>query len=579
MFRFLFTSVVVALTFSANSQAIIDPVIWAKLQHAPTVSVCVVMAEQPDVSAAKALSTKAQKGKFVFETLRAAAQKSQKSVRSLLDGRYVYRSYWAVNTVFLQADADIVTQLSALPEVAAIIENGHLTYARPTERGPSDMRGPDAITWGITIMHADQVWALGYRGEGVVIGGQDTGYDWTHPAIKPSYRGYNAIVDTFDHNYNWFDAIHAADYPVGSINPCGFDSNEPCDDSSHGTHTMGTMTGLDGENIIGVAPNAKWVGCRNMNQGNGTLQSYVACFEWFIAPTNLAGLNPDPSKSPDVINNSWYCSDGEGCNTTNFEVMRIAVANTRAAGIVPVVSVGNAGAECGSATGPPGFFAESFSVGATNDQDSIAGFSSRGAITIDSSNRLKPNVCAPGVQVLSSVPGGGYASYSGTSMSGPHTAGVVALLISAAPSLAGQIDIIEDILEATAVPLTSTQTCGDISGDQIPNNTYGFGRIDALAAVYMAIAVVGTNTQAINAPVAVAMPNPFDNTLHFALRGFAGNTKITLFAIDGRQIATSELTATNIEMTHLDIPNLATGTYIYQVRDATHVVTNKVVKQ
>ncbi len=563
-------------TLCAYSQATIDPVIWAKLQQKPTVSVCVVMAQQPNLQAAYNLQTKLAKGQFVFETLQANARQSQIAVRNLLGDTYTYRAYWAVNTVFLDADAAIIAQLAQLPEVAAIVENGSLTYARPVERTQPDTRGPQAITWGITMMQADQVWGLGYTGQGAVIGGQDTGYDWTHPAIKPRYRGYDANTNTADHNYNWHDAIHQ---DTAATNPCGADSQQPCDDSSHGTHTMGTMTGLDGENVIGVAPNAKWIGCRNMNQGNGSLQSYVECFEWFIAPTNLAGLNPDPAKSPHVINNSWYCSEGEGCNATNFEVMRIAVANTRAAGIVPIISVGNAGQACGSATGPPGFFAESFSIGATNDQDSIASFSSRGSISIDGSNRIKPNVSAPGVQVLSSTPGGNYASFSGTSMAGPHAAGVVALLISAAPSLAGQVDLIEDILESTAKYCITTQVCNDITGDQIPNNTYGYGRIDALAAVQMAIAVVGTLDQAKNAPVVVAMPNPFDNALGFALRGFEGNTQITLFAIDGRQIAATNITATNVDTARLDTPPLPAGTYIYQIRDHAHVISGKVIKQ
>ena len=139
-----------------------------------------------------------------------------------------------------------------------------------------------------------------------------------------------------NHNYNWHDSIHSGG---GS---CGADSPAPCDDFGHGTHTMGTMVGDDGgTNKIGVAPRRKWIGCRNMDQGVGTPATYTECFQWFIAPTDLPNQNPDPSKAPHVINNSWGCPPSEGC--TDPTVLQTVVENTRAAGIEVVVSAGNAG--------------------------------------------------------------------------------------------------------------------------------------------------------------------------------------------------------------------------------------------
>lgn len=119
------------------------------------------------------------------------------------------------------------------------------------------------------------VWNMGYTGQGITVGGADTGYDWGHPAIQPKYRGWNGDASTSQHNYNWHDAIHELN-PLNNdtlgnpgTNPCGLDVTHPCDDGSHGTHTMGTMTGSDADNQIGVAPDAKWVGCRNMERGLG----------------------------------------------------------------------------------------------------------------------------------------------------------------------------------------------------------------------------------------------------------------------------------------------------------------------
>ncbi|HVF34596.1 MAG TPA: S8 family serine peptidase, partial [Candidatus Saccharimonadia bacterium] len=102
----------------------------------------------------------------------------------------------------------------------------------------------------------------------------------------------------------------------------------------------------------------------------------------------------------------------------------------------------------------------------------------------------KPNISAPGSAIRSALRGsdGEYGSLSGTSMAGPHVAGLVALVISANPELSGKVDRIEEIIEATAEKKTTSEACGGDSGTQVPNNTYGAGRIDALAAVAMAAA-------------------------------------------------------------------------------------------
>ena len=92
-----------------------------------------------------------------------------------------------------------------------------------------------------------------------MVGNGDTGMRWTHNALKPHYRGWNG--STADHNYNWHDAIHSGG------GDCGPNHQEPCDDGGHGTHTTGVAIGDDGAgNQIGVAPGAKWIGCRNMDQ-------------------------------------------------------------------------------------------------------------------------------------------------------------------------------------------------------------------------------------------------------------------------------------------------------------------------
>jgi uncharacterized repeat protein (TIGR01451 family) len=338
--------------------------------------------------------------------------------------------------------------------------------------GAGSPASPQAIEWNINWVNAPAVWDAGFTGQGVVVAGQDTGYEWDHPALIDQYRGWDGA--TADHNYNWHDAIHSDNFY------CDGDSPEPCDDHGHGTHTMGTIAGDDGgNNQIGMAPGARWIGCRNMDQGVGTPDSYIECYEWFIAPTDLNGDNPDPSKAPHVINNSWGCPPSEGCNDPN--VMLSVVENVVAAGILTNHSAGNSGSSCSTVSDPAAIYDASFTVGATGYQtNNIAGYSSRGPVTVDGSNRMKPDISAPGSSVRSSVPGSGYTQLSGTSMAGPHVSGLVALLISAAPGLAGQVDTLENVIEQSALHISS-DAC-DPDGTTYPNNTYGWGRIDAWAA-------------------------------------------------------------------------------------------------
>jgi subtilisin family serine protease len=383
--------------------------------------------------------------------------------------------------VLVRGDAALAEELAARSDVARLAANPSVALSKPA---PEPVAGQSmtmpvvpgavaAIEAGVNKIQAPAMWGAGYTGQGIVVAGADTGYDWTHPAIRSKYRG--AIGNTANHNYNWHDAIHSG----GGV--CGPDSIVACDDDLHGTHTMGTMVGDDGgSNQIGVAPGARWIGCRNMDQGSGTPATYAECFQWFIAPTDLSDVNPDPAKAPHVINNSWGCPPSEGC--TDVNVLRTVVESVQAAGILVVVSAGNSGSACSTVNDPAAIYDASFSVGATSSStDNIASFSSRGPVTVDASNRMKPDISAPGLAVRSSVPGGGYSSLQGTSMAGPHVAGAAALLMSAHPELVGKPDAIKRTFMRTAVRRTAGTNCGNVA-TVVPNNTYGWGRIDVWAA-------------------------------------------------------------------------------------------------
>jgi serine protease AprX len=453
----------------------VDSALIQQTQSGESTDCIVFLAEQADLSLAASLPTKLEKGRYVYEALTATAQRTQGGViKALVQQRAQYRPYWVANMIWVRGGLDTLQSMASRLDVARIYANPAVRLQEPIrEEELENPLSPDTIEWNINRVNAPAVWDAGFSGQGAVVGGQDTGYQWDHPALKTQYRGWNGT--TASHDYNWHDAIHS-----GS-GPCGADSAAPCDDYGHGTHTMGTMVGGDGAtNQIGMAPGARWIGCRNMNLGNGTPTTYSECYQWFIAPTKVDGSSPDPSMAPDVVNNSWSCTTSEGCTDSN--VLVTVVNNVRAAGIVTVHSAGNSGPGCGSINTPAAIYDSSLTVGSTDSNDVIASSSSRGPVTVDGSGRRKPNISAPGANVRSSVPASTYENMSGTSMAAPHVAGLVALLISANPTLAGQVDTLERTIEWTALPRTSTsQTCGGDNSTGVPNNVYGWGRIDALA--------------------------------------------------------------------------------------------------
>ena len=405
------------------------------LQGAPaTNEFLVILSEQADLSGAAALKTKEAKGRYVFEHLTEVARRTQPPIlKTLQEQKLEYQPFWVANMICVRGDLPAIQSLAQRADTARIVAN---SANRVPDLPPVPMlaSAANSVEWNISQVHAPDVWALGYTGQGVVVAGQDTGYQWDHPALINHYRGWDGT--NANHNYNWHDAIHGLNSHNSGVNPCGYNLLAPCDDNSHGTHTMGTMVGDDGAgNQIGMAPGAKWIGCRNMERGWGTAATYLECFQWFLAPTDLNDQNPDPSKAPDVINNSWYSDASEG--TTNLLVFQTAVENLRAAGVVVVVSAGNEGSGCSTITSPA-IYDASFAVGATDSGDNIAGFSSRGPVTVDGSNRLKPNVSAPGVNIRSSVPVNSYASgWSGTSMAGPHVVGAGGSAALGAPGTQG----------------------------------------------------------------------------------------------------------------------------------------------
>jgi subtilisin family serine protease len=450
----------------------------------------IILEEQADLGPARAIVEREARLAYVYSTLVETAERTQGSLRSELGDLGVsYRSHYIINMIRVDDHRWLMGRFEGRPGVAQVILNPNVRrYPRriPVPYG-GDGGAVASVHENLAAIHANAAWELGIEGEGIVVGGQDTGYDWDHPALKAHYRGWDG--EQADHDYNWHDAWD--------------DTRVPSDDGMHGTHTMGIVLGDDGAgNRTGVAPKAEWIGCRNMRRGFGNPASYAECMEFLLAPYPLGGdpfADGDVSLAAHVTNNSWGCPKIEGCFP---ETLRPGVEALRAAGIMVVVSAGNEGPACGTAATPPAGYDASFSVGATSNGGEVVGFSSRGPVD----GLVKPDIAAPGQLVRSSVPGGAYAFAGGTSMAGPHVAGTVALAWSADADLIGDVDATEALLCETAVskPVERTCTpqsaslgpfasfmpapacaCGGVTG--VPNNVYGCGLVDAGAAVRRAL--------------------------------------------------------------------------------------------
>jgi len=379
------------------------------------------------------------------------------------------QSFWVVNAVYCEATPAVIQQLSQRPEVSYV--NYDRVYCPELPEPEQGSDATDEIPWGVDKINAPAVWALGYTGQGVVCGHIDTGCDYTHP-------------DLADHL--WTDP----NYPHHGWN-FEYNSDDPSDQNGHGTHTSGTVAG-DGTNgtQTGVAPNAQIMICRVQNQVDTAAESqFWDAMQFTVSPP----LSPSHGADLYTMSMGWQLSWGPHQGT-----WRTVANNVNAAGLSQIVAAGNErgwnsppnACRCPGNVPPPWWNPENtgtgtlsgvVSIGATDESDTIADFSSPGPVTWSSvapfndytypPGLTRPDVSAPGVNVKSCAIGGGYQNLDGTSMACPHVAGTVCLMLSKNPTLLpAEVD---SILEVTAVD----------RGPAGKDNDFGAGRIDALAAV------------------------------------------------------------------------------------------------
>ncbi|HOZ38723.1 MAG TPA: S8 family serine peptidase [Anaerolineaceae bacterium] len=481
-----------------------------------------------DLSPAYTMSW-SDRGWFVYKTLLNQAEVTQAQVQKYLLGSKVdYKSYWINNSILVTSSSkSVLNDLLKFDGVESIqARKSYKLYEPDTSAALLD-NGINAVEPNLMHVNADDVWALGIDGAGLVVANIDTGVRYSHQALVGQYRGN--LGGTFDHNYNWF-------------NPDDLGDNVPRDGHGHGTHTMGTMVGDDGgANQIGIAPGAEWMACAGCPDGGCTDSALLGCGQFIAAPTDLAGANANPELRPNAVNNSW----GD-CGTTYDPWFAGVISAWHAVGTYPIFSNGNA-SNCGypappglNTVGNPARSGNVTGVGSSGEQNGqYASHSNWGPTDdldtinpVDPFAMLKPQVLAPGVSIRSSVPGSDTSyedGWTGTSMSAPHVTGLVALIWQAAPCLIGDYAATETLIESTAVDMVYDDG-STLTPTNFPNFATGWGEIDALAAVNYASGMCAMGT--LEGMVTTDGTTPVEDAKIFADNG-AGYTKNIYTAADG----------------------------------------------
>jgi len=400
----------------------------------------------------------------VETTLQNMANATQNRIRALIASRQSegkvaeVEHFWIFNGLAVIATADVVQEIAALPEVGAITPNETIQAPMLSE----SLATPET---NLSIIKAPDLWQLGYQGQGIIVANMDTGVDFNNTDLSAKWRGGAN---------SWFD-------------PSGQHPSVPTDYNGHGTWTMGVMVGGDaGGTTVGVAPSAQWIAVKIFNdQGSATVAGIHAGYQWLLDPDG----NPATADAPHVVNNSWTYQS-PGCNL-EFD---LDFQSLIAAGIVPVFAAGNYGPNPGTSVSPSNN-PSAFAVGGTDKTDNMYISSSRGPSNCGEPQTTFPEMVAPGVNIHTTDLYGFYTDATGTSLSAPHVAGGLALLLNAFPILTASEQ--ESALLNSAVDLGATG----------PDNNFGYGRLDLLAA-YQWIQNNGSTPTPTPAPTNLALNQP-----------------------------------------------------------------------
>lgn len=547
------------------------------------ISTLVYLWDQADITAIKLQhdaerSPLAQRNADVVKALQETAQLTQAAVLQELTQRRAagevesFEPFWIANIIRVDATEPVIREIADHPDVMLVYWNIPIGNIEPVDVDPApefaergnklnrnaghaDAKGDQepqpvlAPEPGVAAVRAPEVWAMGYTGSGVLIATMDTGVAGNHPALASRWRGLDPAYAN-NPEWAWFDPITNTTFPQEFGGGAG-----------HGTHTMGTVLGGAPGDQVGVAPGAQWIHAGVIDRGGigPTIANAILSFQWMAAPTGNPG---DSWAVPRVASNSWGTLASHGhpaCDETFWEW----IDNSEAAGTIQVFSAGNEGssglrrpADRAQVGGQPSDY-HSVAVGAIDPHNGswpIASFSSRGPsfCTPDGSAFLKPNISAPGVNTRSSNQSGGYSSLSGTSMASPHVNGVIALIIEACDSLTN--DEVKQIVYDTAFDL----------GTPGKDNTYGWGMIDAYAAVNMAIAQCTIGIQLPNGAPSLIDPGTAESFLVQVTEGSENvvpGSEVLIYRYDGGAYNSVPLTPLGGGQYDATLPTVSCGDF------------------
>ncbi len=407
----------------------------------------------PAPPAGRRVSAKARQG--LIQSLQERLNRAQQDLSSQLAalGARKVKAFWIADSLAAEIPAFLLATLKDLPQVKSISLDSYASIPAPVlgDGAPAE--------WNVQAVRAPELWALEITGSGIVVATLDSGVDLLHPDLQGRWRGGTN---------SWYDPYGV--YPT------------PADPSGHGTGTMSVILGGDaGGSAIGVAPNASWISARVFEVNpvtqelEATVSTILSALQWLMDPDG----NPATDDGPHLVSNSWGFETPDQCLTgAEYDALRTALENLRTAGVAVVFSAGNSGPNPATSISPANY-GVGLAVGAVDVSRNIASFSSRGPSACDGA--LFPDLAAPGVNVRTAdLTFGGvfpnsYIVWSGTSLSAPHAAGAVALLLSAIPD--APLDEIEWAL---------TRSAADLGGVG-PDNTFGFGLVDAFSAYQMLV--------------------------------------------------------------------------------------------
>ncbi len=426
----------------------------------------VILKDQADLSNAAAISDYSQRRTSVYQLLVAHANTSQSALRQSFDRFGIrYTPYYLENAIEVEAGPLVRLWLMSRPEVSRVLDNPILRpLPEPVPQSSGGANAPADTPWNIKMIGADRVWnELGATGKGIIVGqsglGRAGGPSRTRGCLPGTGRPkrlqlvrslvFHAVTDRY-----WRPRHAYSGDCIGEEGGCR------------------ARRGVD--RLRQPGPQS-WKPC--------LVSGLYAVYAGALSQDGDSFNDGRPEMGAQILNNSWGCPPVEGCDAN---ALLQAVSALRAAGIFVVASAGNEGeGGCSTVSDPIALYAQVYSVGAVNSGGELASFSSRGPVEVDGSGRTKPDISAPGEAVLSAFPGGTYSELSGTSMAGPHVAGVVALMWSANPALIGEVDRTQQILDETASPYQGPLPACVSAGK--PNNGVGYGVVNAYEAVRTAL--------------------------------------------------------------------------------------------